>query len=105
MRKYTDEQVLQFANDITDVFIDHYGKDLDEEQRKKLREEIFLIAMREEIETREAASKFPSGLLCNLALDDELHRVWHRAFRDKSAVAAKYGIDTGFEKISKNWDY
>ena len=102
MRNYTDEQIRQFANDITDVFIDHYGKDLDEEQRAKLRAEILPISLREKVETREAAP--PYGVYSTTA-DDECRRVWHRAFRDKSAVAAKYGIDTGFEKISKNWDF
>lgn len=102
MREYTDEQVLNWANHSAAAFVNKYGQSLDEKQREKLREEIFPIAMREELETREAAAPFG---VYSITADDECRRVWHRSFRDMSAVAAKYGIDTGFEIISKNWDF
>ncbi len=102
MREYTDEQLNRWARVTVDTFIELHGKDLDDQQKAALREELFPIAMREELETREAAA--PYGVFSTLA-DDECLRVWHRSFRDMSAVAAKYGIDTGFEKISKNWQF
>ncbi len=102
MRKDTDEQVHNYAESATDIFVEKYGKGLDEEQRAEFRAEIYPIAMREALETREAAA--PYGVYSTTA-DDECLRVWHRSFRDMSAVAAKYGIDTGFEKISKNWQF
>lgn len=102
MREYTDEEVKQSANTGADVFVEFYGKNLTEEQMAEFRKEIYPISLREAMETREAAPPF--GVF-SIAADDECRRVWHRAFRDMSAVAAKYGIDTGFEKISKNWDF
>ena len=102
MREYTDEEVRHGAKSSADAFIEVHGKTLDDEQKAALYAEIYPIAMREELETREAAA--PYGVFSTLA-DDECLRVWHRSFRDMSAVAAKYGIDTGFEKISKNWQF
>ena len=102
MRKDTDEQLNRWARVTVDTFIELHGKDLDDQQKAALREELFPIAMREELETREAVAQY--GVFSTLA-DDECLRVWHRSFRDMSAVAAKYGIDTGFEKISKNWQF
>lgn len=102
MREYTDEEVRHGAKSSADAFIEVHGKTLDDEQKAALYAEIYPIAMREELETREAVAQY--GVFSTLA-DDECLRVWHRSFRDMSAVAAKYGIDTGFEKISKNWQF
>lgn len=102
MRKDTDEEVRHGAKSSADAFIEVHGKTLDDEQKAALYAEIYPIAMREELETREAVAQY--GVFSTLA-DDECLRVWHRSFRDMSAVAAKYGIDTGFEKISKNWQF
>lgn len=102
MRKDTDEQLNRWARVTVGTFIKIHGKDLDDQQKAALREKLFPIAMREELETREAVAQY--GVFSTLA-DDECLRVWHRSFRDMSAVAAKYGIDTGFEKISKNWQF
>lgn len=102
MRKDTDEEVRHGAKSSADAFIEVHGKTLDDEQKAALYAEIYPIAMREELETREAvahtgySAHSPTTSVC---------RVWHRSFRDMSAVAAKYGIDTGFEKISKNWQF
>ena len=102
MRKDTGEEIRNDAKSSADAFIKVHGKTLDDEQKAALYEEIYPIAMREELETREAVAQY--GVFSTLA-DDECLRVWHRSFRDMSAVAAKYGIDTGFEKISKNWQF
>lgn len=102
MREYTDEQVYHSADTDVNIFVKTYGESLDEDQKMALRAEIYPIALQEQLDTREAAA--PYGVY-SLEADDECRRIRHRAFRDKSAIAAKYGIDTGFEIISKNWDF
>lgn len=102
MRDYDDEFVYHSANTDSDIFVKTYGKDLSDAKKAELRAEIYPISLQEALDTREAA---PPYSVYSIAADDECRRIRHRAFRDKTAVAAKYGIDTGFEKISKNWDF